>query len=152
MDKTKNVQWNKIRWAVLGCVSLFFFIRGIQLILTGVGWIATSDQHFHWILLYFEIIISSFTTGLCFYIFLKGSLTIKKPISKRLLSIKTITLLITTIFIIHIIRVGFWIQNSVLWIRNFMLLVIWFKRWKCNFLLVNWCSNPFPCIFIYQCE
>ena len=112
MDKTKNVQCNKIRWAVLGCVSLFFFIRGIHLILTGGGWIATTDQPFHWILLYFEIIISSYTTGLCFYIFLKGSLTIKKPISKRLLSIKTITLLITTIFIIHIIRLGFWIQKG----------------------------------------
>jgi hypothetical protein len=114
MNEIKNVHWEKIIWSLLGCVSLFFFFRGIHLILTGGGWIATTDQSFHWVLLFLEIIIAAFTAFLCFFLWYQLSFIFKGSISRRLLSIKTVMILIIIIFFIHFIRVGFWIKNSFL--------------------------------------
>jgi hypothetical protein len=111
MNIIKNIELNKIRLPILVCISLFFFIIDIRLILTGGGWIATINQPFHWLLLYLEIIIALLTSCFCFYLFFKKSLAFKKPINRDLLSFKMIIILIVTILIIHLIRVGFWIQN-----------------------------------------
>ncbi len=114
MNQIKNIQWNQLRWFLLGCVPLFFFLRGIHLILTGGGWIASTDQSFHWILLIFEISIAAFSTTACFYLWLKGLYVENKKILKNIMLIKTIILGIVFTFIIHFVRVGFWIQNTIL--------------------------------------
>ena len=59
MRQTSKIQWKYIRWILLGFVPLFFFLRGIHLIYTGGGWIATSNQPIHWILLFLEIFIAA---------------------------------------------------------------------------------------------
>jgi hypothetical protein len=114
MNQTKNIQWNQIRWILLGCVPLFFFLRGIHLILTGGGWIATTDQTVHWILLFLEIFIAAFALCECFFLRFQESYVLNKKFLRRTILIKTIKIAIIFTFIIHIIRVGFWIQNSVL--------------------------------------
>jgi hypothetical protein len=114
MNQTRYTQWKQIKWLLLGCVPLFFLLRGIHLILTGGGWIVTSDQHIHWILLFIEMIIAAFTIYVCFFLWYQESYIVNKKILRRMISIKTIILTITFTFIIHFVRVGFWIQNSVL--------------------------------------
>ena len=113
MNKIKNMQWDKIRWPLFGCVSLFFFLRGVHLILTGGGWIASTDQPFHWILLFLEIIIAAITACLCFFLCWQESLALKKLRSRWFFSIKTIMFFSLIIFFIHFVRVGFWIKNSI---------------------------------------
>ena len=113
MNQTKHLRWKQIRWILLGCVPLFFFLRGIHLILTGGGWIATTDQPTHWVLLYIELIIDAFAVFCCFYVFYKGSYDSDKRFNRRKILIIAITILIIFTFVIHLIRVGIWIQNSV---------------------------------------
>jgi len=108
------MQWDQIRWILLGCVPLFFFLRGIHLILTGGGWITTTDQPAHWILLYLEILIAAFVVSGCFLLWYQESYVLNKKFLRRTILIKTIAVGIIFTFIIHFIRVGFWIQNSVL--------------------------------------
>jgi hypothetical protein len=114
MNQIKNIQLKKFRWFLLGCAPLFFFLRGIHLILTGGGWIASTDQSFHWILLFTEISIAAFSTIACFYLWLKDVYIKNKKILKNIIVIKTIILAIVFTFIIHFVRVGFWIQNTIL--------------------------------------
>ena len=114
MNQIKNIKWKQIRWILLGCVPLFFFLRGIHLILTGGGWIATIDQPIHWFLLFLEISISGLTIFGCFFLWYKESYALNKNFLNGSFLIKTITVGIIFTFIIHFIRVGFWIQNSVL--------------------------------------
>ena len=114
MGHTKNRQWKQIRWFLLGCVPLFFFLRGIHLLLTGGGWIATAHQWFHWILLFLEISIAAFATGGCFYVWYKGAYDSEKKIRRIKILIKAVAIAIIVTFIIHFIRVGFWLQHSVL--------------------------------------
>ncbi len=114
MNQIKNIQWKKIQWLLLGCVPFFFFFRGIHLLLTGGGWIATTNQHIHWILLFLEIIIAAFTICGCFFLWYQESYVVNKKLLRRVMATKTIILAITFTFVIHFIRVGFWIQNSVL--------------------------------------
>jgi hypothetical protein len=114
MNKFKNIKWEKIRWFLLGCVPLFFFLRGIHLILNGGGWIATTDQPIHWILLFLEISIAAFAVCGCFYIWYKESYGSDKEFLRKKILIKAIVIAIILTFIIHFIRVGFWLQNSVL--------------------------------------
>ena len=111
MNQIKKIQ---LRWILLGCVPLFFFIRGIHLILTGGGWIATTDQPAHWVLLFLEIIIAAFAVIGCFYMWFKKSYVLNKEIFQRSIFIKTIIFAIIFTFIIHFIRVGFWIKNTML--------------------------------------
>jgi hypothetical protein len=113
MNKIKHIQWNQIRWILLGCVPLFFFLRGIHLILTGGGWIAITDQPTHWILLFLEIFISVFAIFGCIFLWYQELNTLNKEFLNKMMSIKIISISIIIIFIIHFIRVGFWIQNSV---------------------------------------
>ena len=114
MNKTKDIHWKQIRWILLACVPLFFFLRGIHLILTGGGWIATTNQPIHWILLFLEIFIAAFSILGCFFLSYQESYGLNKKFLIKLMSIKTIILTIIFTFSIHFIRVGFWIQNSVL--------------------------------------
>ena len=114
MYQTNNKKWNQIRWFLLGFVPLFFFIRGIHLILTGGGWIATTNQPTHWVLLFLEIFISAFTVGGSFYVWYKKFHTKSKKYLKNTIFIRAVIFAIIFIFIIHFIRVGFWIQNSIL--------------------------------------
>jgi len=114
MNKARYSQLKQIQWLLLGCVPLFFFLRGIHLILTGGGWIATSDQHIHWILLFIEMIIAAFTICVCFFLWYQESYIVNKKILRRVMAIKTIMLTITFTFVIHFVRVGFWIHNSVI--------------------------------------
>ena len=111
MYQIKDIQWKKIKWFFIGCMPMFFFLRGIHLILTGGGWIATVDQPFHWFLLFFEIFIAGFSLLGCFYLLFKELLVENIKIFRNLIVIKTIILAIILTFIIHFIRVGFWIQN-----------------------------------------
>ena len=113
MNQTNNMKWSKIQWFLLSCVPLFFFLRGIHLILTGGGWIATTDQTIHWILLFLEIFIAAFAVCGCFYIWYKESYGSEKKFLKRKILIKAIAIAIIFTFSIHFIRVGFWLQNSV---------------------------------------
>ena len=114
MNKIKKIAWKQIRLLLLGCVPLFFFVRGIHLILTGGGWIASTNQPIHWILLFLEIIIAAFTICGCLFLWYKESYVLNKKILGGMKAFRTIILAITFIFVIHFIRVGFWIQNSVL--------------------------------------
>ena len=94
--------------------AIFFSFRGIRLLLTGGGWIATTYQHVHWILLFLEIIIAAITICGCFFLLYQESYVVNKRIRRRVMTIKTIIVAITFTFIIHFIGEGFWIQNSVL--------------------------------------
>jgi len=114
MNQTKNMQRKQIRWILLSCVPLFFFLRGIHLILTGGGWIATIDQPIHWILLYLEILIAAFSVCGCFFSWYRESYVLNKKFLRRTILIKVIAIAMIFTFIIHFMRVGFWIQNSVL--------------------------------------
>jgi len=114
MNQTKYIKWKQAWWIILGCIPSFFFLRGIHLILTGGGWIATTDQPIHWILLFLEIFIAAFAAYGCFYVWYKESYVLNKKFLRRSLFIKTIMINIILTFIIHFIRVGIWIQNSVL--------------------------------------
>jgi hypothetical protein len=114
MNRTKYIQWRLVRWFLLASISLFFFLRGIHLILTGGGWIATTDQPAHWILLFLEIIIAFFAAFGSFYVWFKESYVLNKKLLKRSMFNRTILFAIIFTFAIHFIRVGFWIQNSVL--------------------------------------
>jgi hypothetical protein len=114
MNKTKNIQRYQIQWILIGCVPLFFFVRGIHLILTGGGWIATAEQPVHWVLLFLEIFIATFAILGCFFLWYKKSFVLNKEFLNKTILIKAITICILFTFIIHFIRVGFWIQNSVL--------------------------------------
>lgn len=114
MNQTKNIKWKKIRWILLGFVPLFFFVRGIHLIITGGGWIATTDQPIHWILLFLEVFIAAFSSFGCFILCYKELSLLNKEFTGRVVLIKTITFGIIFTFIIHFIRVGFWIQNLIL--------------------------------------
>lgn len=114
MNKIKNIKWNQIRWILLACVPLFFFLRGIHLIATGGGWIATTDQPTHWVLLFLEIFIAALAICGCVFLWYQESYIFKKKFLRKSVLIKTITVGILFTFIIHFIRVGFWIQNSVL--------------------------------------
>ena len=73
MNKTKKIQWKQIQWLLLGFVPLFFFLRGIHLILTGGGWVATINQPIHWILLYLEILLAAFAVSRCFLLWYQES-------------------------------------------------------------------------------
>ena len=114
MDKRKNILWKRIRWILFGCVPLFFFIRGVHLILTGGGWIATTDQPIHWVLLSLEILIAALAACGCFYVWYKESFSSEKKFLRRKILMKAIAIAIIFTFGIHFIRVGFWLQNSVL--------------------------------------
>jgi len=114
MGYIQNMQWKHARWFLLGCVPLFFFLRGIHLLLTGGGWIATTHQLFHWILLFLEISLAAFATGGCFYIWYKETYDLENKILRRNIFIKAVAITIIVTFIIHFIRVGFWLHNSVL--------------------------------------
>jgi len=114
MNHIKNFQWKQIRWILLGCVPLFFFLRGIHLIITGGGWVASTDQPIHWILLFLEIFIAIFSVFGCFFLFYKESFFYSKNNLRNMTFVKIIITGILFTFIIHFIRVGFWIQNSVL--------------------------------------
>ena len=114
MNKTKKMQWIQVRWILLSCVPLFFFLRGIHLILTGGGWIATTDQPIHWILLFLEILIAIFAAFGCIYVWYQESYVLNKKFFRNSIFIKTILIAILFTFVIHFIRVGFWIKNSVL--------------------------------------
>ena len=113
MIQTKNMQWNQVRWILLGCVPLFFFLRGIHLILTGGGWIATTDQPIHWALLFLEIFIAAISICGCFFLWYRESYALNKKFLRRMMFIRMIILAILFTFVIHFIRVGFWIQHSV---------------------------------------
>ena len=113
MIEIKKIQWTQLRWILLGCVPLFFFLRGIHLILTGGGWIAKSSQPIHWILLFLEIFIAAFAAYGCFYVWYKNYYISNKKIIQKSIFIRTIISAIISTFIIHFIRVGFWIQNSI---------------------------------------
>jgi len=111
MNKIKSIQVKKIKWILLGCASFFFFIRGIHLISTGGGWIATVDQPFHWFLLFFEIFIAGFSILGCFYLLYREFHIENNKILRNPILIKTVILAIMLTFIVHFIRVGFWLQN-----------------------------------------
>ena len=111
MNQIKSIQWKKIKWTLLGFLPLFFFLRGIHLILTGGGWIATVDQPFHWFLLFFEIFIAGFSILGCFYLLSKELHIENNKILRNAIVIKIVILAIILTFILHFIRVGFWIQN-----------------------------------------
>lgn len=114
MNQKKYIQWRQVRWLLLGCVSIFFFLRGIHLLLTGGGWIATINQPAHWILLFLEIFIAFFAAHGSFSVWYKESYVLSKKFIRRAIFIRTILFAVIFTFIIHFIRVGFWIQNSVL--------------------------------------
>jgi hypothetical protein len=114
MDQIKNLQWKQGRWFLFGCVPLFFFLRGIHLILTGGGWISTTNQFFHWILLFLEVSISAFAVGGCFYLLYTKAYDSEKKFPRRMILIKAVAIAIIFTFIIHFIRIGFWLQNSIL--------------------------------------
>jgi hypothetical protein len=114
MNRIKNIQWKHLRWFLLGCVPLFFFLRGIHLILTGGGWIAKTNQPAHWMLLFLEIFIAAFATFGCFKLWYKKSYVINEKKFQKSIFIRTISSAIIFTFIIHFIRVGFWIQNTML--------------------------------------
>jgi len=114
MNDTKDFQLEKIRWILIGCVPLFFFLRGIHLISTGGGWIATTDQPFHWLLLFLEIFIATFSILGCFFLWYKEYYVFSKKFLFKPILIKSVTVGIIFTFIIHFIRVGFWIQYSLL--------------------------------------
>jgi hypothetical protein len=111
----KCIKKNSLWWLFLGSIPSFFFLRGIHLLITGGGWISTTDQPIHWILLFLEIIVAAFTICGWFFLWYQEPIILKKKsICIRLFSFKTIIIYIFIIFILHIIRVGFWLQNSVL--------------------------------------
>jgi len=103
MNQTKYIQWKQIRCILLGCVPLFFILRGIHLILTGGGWIATTNQPFHWALLFCEIFIAAFSLYCCFLLFNKKLKSLNNLFPKRIILKKTITVGIIFTFIIHFI-------------------------------------------------
>jgi len=114
MNQIKNIQRKQLRWILLGCVPLFFFLRGIHLILTGGGWIATKDLPVHWALLFLEIFIAAFATYGCFYIWYKKSNILNKINFQKTIIVRKVIFAIIMTFVIHFIRVGFWIQNTML--------------------------------------
>jgi len=116
MNQTKKIQWKQFRWIILSCVPLFFFLRGIHLLLTGGGWITTTDQPIHRILLFLEIFLAIFAAFGCFYAWYQESYVLNKKFLRYSMFIKTIMLAIIFTFVIHFIRVGFWLKNSVLYI------------------------------------
>jgi hypothetical protein len=113
MDRLKAIKEYPISWLFLGCVPLFFFLRGIHLIITGGGWIASTDQIFHWLLLSFEIIIAAISVFGCVFLWHHQTFTFNKKRLKDGIPTKIISIGIIFTFIIHFVRVGFWLQHSV---------------------------------------
>ena len=108
------IEWNRLKWLLVAGGPLFFFIRAINLALTGNGCLGAMNLGYSWVLLFFEMAISGVAAigGLVLWI--------KVPSSKdgrpwRTVDAKKLVLSIAiSTYLLHFARVILWVAFCVI--------------------------------------
>jgi flavodoxin len=108
------VKWNRFKWLLVGGGPLFFFIRAIQLALTGNGCLGEMGLLFSWVLVFFEISISGVAALGGLLRWMKGNLPKRNGIWKSWFSRKFVLLSVVGTYMLHFIRVILWISFCVI--------------------------------------